>query len=72
MERYAVTISGCDDCTPVVMSLTESDLGTVEALALLAGQVSRYGCMPTIEVRPATERDESDFTEALAEKAADA
>lgn len=67
--RWYVGADGCDADTPAVIDLTDDEVATVRKVALALNAASYYGCMPTLEVRPATDRDVERYAEALRDAA---
>ena len=59
--KYRINISGCDDETIWEEELSEQEAELLMRIASRSGQVSTYGCMPTliIKQRPADSAKES-------------
>lgn len=55
-RRRLIYVSGCDDGTSVVMTLTDEEFAVIEAVAAATRGASSYTCQPVIEVQ--TEGDE--------------
>lgn len=51
MKKYNITIKGCDASTEIEMVLSRDDIAAVMALAIMSHRNSRYGCMPTINIK---------------------
>jgi hypothetical protein len=64
MAEYLIKVSGCDDNTKVIVSLTDSELTTVLRIAARLKAASEFSCQPTMSVTPVADADEDDLEEA--------
>lgn len=58
-RQYEITVSGCDDSTSIVQSLTESEFILVNGIATQITAASNYACMPRMSVTPFTSESKS-------------
>lgn len=65
MADYLIKVSGCDDNTKVIATLTDAELEAVQRIAAQLEAASEFSCQPTMSVTPVADADEDDLAEVL-------
>ena len=60
MNKYSVSINGCDDSNIFNISVTDDEYKFLLKLARLSRHYSSYSCQPTIEIGEAYQEEESE------------
>lgn len=50
MEKYLITLRGCDDSTYMLMDLTEEERVVLEKIEVLSIRTSSSNCMPVLYI----------------------
>ena len=58
MNRYKITLNGCDDYTEFEMDLSAEELALVKRISAISEATSIYSCMPTLTVELIEKEDE--------------
>lgn len=61
MNKYLITLNGCDDTTKCEIELTKKQLETFMQIAKKINEKSTYQCEPTISIYEKYEKDNDDY-----------
>lgn len=50
MNKYRITLQGCDDVTYTPMELDEKNHELLTRLSVKSREISSYGCMPIVTI----------------------